>query len=71
MTYLKFEEQPNHGKLTKIWNVNSASDGSFLGTITYKNTWRKYVFGSTGAIFDASCLSEILSFLIANKDARQ
>jgi len=72
MKYLDFIEKNNPDKLTKVWEVMNKGNQS-LELIRYQNTWRKYVFSvyGDGSIFDAGCLSEILSFLIQHKDDRQ
>lgn len=72
MTFLKFIETPNPGKVTKVWDVNSAINGIFLGRVGYMPTWRKYTFAPVAnTIFDSKCLQEITEFLIIHKDDRQ
>jgi hypothetical protein len=72
MSFISFNERPNPGKLTKIWDVVNASNQSNLGIIAYYPAWRKYVFQPQGeTIFDAVCLTDVLSFIQLNKDARQ
>lgn len=69
---LTFIETPNPGKKTKVWDVNSVHDGSYLGRVGFLPQWRKYVFSPTsGALFDWSCLTEITGFLTTHKDDRQ
>jgi len=72
MSYIMFNERPNPGKLTKIWDIYS-TNGSYLGVIAYHPQWRKYVFSSPGpdVICDSSCLIEIANFMTQNKDTRQ
>lgn len=64
-TYLEFQDagQTRSGK-TGIWFVIAISNRTQLGTIAWHAPWRKYVFGATNdAIFDPSCLGEIIAFL--------
>lgn len=43
--------------------LNNKSEAE-LGNIDYYKPWRKYVFeGEAGAIFDSSCLQDILHFM--------
>ena len=64
MAFITFEPKgtSESGK-TKRWTVNSAASGELLGWIGYKPQWRRYVFTTTDAIFDATCLQEIALFL--------
>ena len=72
MSYLDFTDISHKatGRLTKTWMVNSASNGSLLGAITYRPTWRKYVFQTKEADFDVNCLEEIVQFLKDHKEDR-
>lgn len=67
MSYLNFQELPNLGKKTKVWNVyskNSPSSDGPLGSVEWRPTWRKYVFGpSGGTVYDPACLREISDFM--------
>jgi hypothetical protein len=75
MSYLSFVEQPNPGKLTKVWHIYSAVQAGPqphpLGVIHYRPGWRKYVFWPGDAVFDVGCLTEIVNFLTQHKDDRQ
>lgn len=52
------------GIKTKWWTVWSKS-GSLLGNIRFHSPWRKYVFHPDGdTMFDASCMRDIVSFLV-------
>jgi hypothetical protein len=64
MSFLTFEDRgtSESGK-TKRWVVKSVQGSGLLGWIEYKATWRRYVFTTTGATFDATCLQEIALFL--------
>jgi hypothetical protein len=72
LSYLNFVEQPNPGKLTKVWYVYSTTEpgGRPLGVILYRPGWRKYVFAPGEAIFDAGCLTDIVNFLILRRRGR-
>jgi hypothetical protein len=63
MSYLSFTEIPNQTRKTKRWNVSNSQDGSQLGMIVFSGAWRKYVFNTAVAQFDAGCLDEISNFL--------
>ena len=63
MNYLNFQETPNLNRKTKRWNVSNSQDGSQLGKIVFSGAWRKYVFISIEAQFDAGCLDEVSNFL--------
>jgi len=64
MAFITFDPRgtSESGK-TKRWAVNSIQGGDLLGWIDYKPQWRRYVFTTTGATFDATCLQEIALFL--------
>lgn len=69
---LKFNETPNPGKKTKLWDVYSAFSGDYLGRVGFLPQWRKYVFAPhSSTMFDISCLLEITTFLEMHKDDRQ
>lgn len=65
MSYLTFIEQPPVpvNRKTKVWHVRSKINDVFLGLVYFKPQWRKYVFESSNAIFDSTCLVEITEFL--------
>jgi len=73
MSYLNFVEQPNPGRVTKIWHVFSTTEpgGRPLGVIYYRTGWRKYVYESGSAAYDVGCLTDIINFLTEHKDDRQ
>ena len=63
--YLRFQmitESPS-GK-TRTFHVTSANTGTWLGSVSYYNQWRKYVFTPPHGdmVFDAVCLREIADF---------
>jgi hypothetical protein len=60
MSFLTFREIGNPGRKTKIWQVNGAATGAYLGTIHWFSHWRCYVFHSApDATFDSKCLTEL------------
>lgn len=71
MSFLKFTQIPNPGRLTKQWAVTNAENQSLLGHVHFRAGWRKYVFNSFEAEYDAKCLTEITNFLIEHADDRQ
>lgn len=61
-SFLNFEVTHDTGK-TKIWSVHTKS-GYCLAVISWHSPWRRYVFRATAdAIWDASCLREIIEFI--------
>lgn len=62
-SYLRFIEQDNGTKKTKLWNVVAASSGALLGTVEWYGPWRQYTLRSSFTIFNADCLDEVASFL--------
>ena len=69
MSFLTFEDRgtSESGK-TRRWTVKSGQGGDLLGWIEWKAIWRRYVFTTTGASFDATCLQEIALFLARETD---
>ncbi len=61
--YLRFEEQDNNKKKTKVLYVYALLGDYHLGKIEWKNTWRQYVFTPYEALFNNKCLDEISSKL--------
>lgn len=66
MSFLNFvfQRYSESGK-TSVWYVHSknASGGIPIAQIRWHAPWRKYVCETGEAIFDESCLSEIVDFL--------
>jgi len=57
--YLRFENVPNPGKKTGIWEVVSYRDAA-LGRILWFGSWRQYSFQPYGStVFNAECLADI------------
>ena len=72
MSFLTFTETPNPEKKTKLWDIFSVANGSYLGRVGYQPGWRKYIWAPPpSTIFDSKCLQEITDFLIMHKDDRQ
>lgn len=65
MSYIRFDELPNEGFKTKIWEVIAVTDEEPLGKIKFRGAWRKFVFEPRPSTsFDADCLREIAAFTI-------
>jgi hypothetical protein len=62
-TLLIFNELDVPERKTKVWEVRN-QDGDFLGTISWKNTWRRYWWEQANSVgMDASCLDEVSAFI--------
>lgn len=63
--FLTFERQdtPNHTTLLfMVWSATVPD--MLLGTIKWRSGWRRYVFyPQDGTVFDAACLTEIITFI--------
>lgn len=59
-SYLSFRSVQTK-RSTKVWDVFSTS-GAYLGRVEFYPQWRRYVFCSYQAVFDADCLEEIARF---------
>ncbi len=72
MSFLKFTEVANPGKLTKRWTIKSTDD-DLLGWIQFYAPWRKYTWSMAdgGVLFDVACTQEVIDFLKLHKDDRQ
>lgn len=66
---LAFAEVTLTGTKTKTWRV--ACGIHPLGVVRYFTHWRKYVFETSGAIFDESCLDQIIYFLRIENEKRK
>lgn len=70
---------PRAGCRTQRWTVLSAAGESsghtlyhVLGRVTFKATWRRYVFEPEGGTtFDVSCLREVIDFIDQQMAARK
>jgi hypothetical protein len=64
MAFITYEPKgtSESGKTTK-WTVRSTQGGDLLGFIERPPKLGRYVFTTTGATFDATCLQEIALFL--------
>jgi len=57
---------PIEKRKTKIFHVVSSYDKTFLGKISWYNSWRAYVFEpttTTKIIFSMECLDELSDFI--------
>lgn len=71
MTFLAFTEIKDTGK-TKVWSVDNSNDGSFLGTISWRGGWRKYVLNvEPQTIWSADCLADVSKFIDARMAERK
>lgn len=62
--YLRFVEEPNDGKKTRRWRVESKSSGDVLGRIGWWGAWRQFVFAPhVDTVFNKGCLVDITAFL--------
>lgn len=48
--YIGIEEQPNPGKVTKVWQIYNKSTMDICGYIKWYGGWRKYVFETVDRI---------------------
>ena len=62
--YLLFEDKGpvSQGAKTRLYKL-SGQDGSFLGYVKWKNTWRRYVSFLNDCIIDENCHLEMAEFL--------
>lgn len=68
--YLSYVEISDTGK-TKVIGVGNNS-GDKLGIIKWRSGWRKYVFEpETCTVWDAKCLTDIITFLNELMDSRK
>jgi hypothetical protein len=69
--YLRFVEIPSGG-ITRIWQVENVTHGSYLGCIRWYGGWRQYVFLPIEEnTFSAGCLREIADFIECQMQARK
>ena len=61
------------GRKTDWWEVYNKDNNSYLGLITYRPGWRKYIFApATACIFEQVCLRDIANFIeTATKDYKE
>lgn len=58
--YLRFEQVPNPGRKTSVWNVISQSSGEVLGRLAWHGPCRQYVFFPEAAtLYNTDCLWHI------------
>jgi hypothetical protein len=62
--FIRFVEQPNVGKKTRIFLVENTQHGSLLGWIHWYGPWRQYCFlPQDNTIFSIGCLQDIQDFI--------
>lgn len=62
--YLRFVEEPNPGKKTRRWRVESKSSGERLGRIGWWGAWRQFVFAPhLDTVFNRGCLTDLNEFI--------
>jgi hypothetical protein len=71
-SHIQIVEQPQGSKRTKTWRVvGKARPDVTLGEVAWLAPWRRYVFHSCDALFDAGCLRELADFCSAETLKRQ
>jgi len=61
--YIRMDQCCDTGKTT-VWNVNSTSTETCLGTIAWYGAWRKYCFFPYhSTVFHDGCLQDICHFI--------
>ena len=70
MSFLTFEDCCTNKANPGQWTVRFTLTMQLLGWIEYAAMLRRYVFTTTGATFDATCLQEIALFLGAQNQRR-
>ncbi len=63
--YLQFEDigRPSKGAVTHVFRTYSRLNGSLLGYVNWKATWRQYVFSpGPNTSFDPKCLTELAEY---------
>ena len=62
--YLQFDEVPNPGKKTRIFNCQPKSGGNPLGIVKWFGNWRQYCyFPTVQAVYSSGCLNDISDFI--------
>lgn len=71
LTYVTFEEVPNPGRKTRVWDVMSLR-GAFLGQIRWYARWRQYTFRPCAtSTFSSGCLHDIEAFIEQEMTSRK
>ena len=61
--WLRFIEQPQGRRKTRIWHVVTLDGSADLGEIRWHAPWRKYAFfPDARTIFEPDCLDDLASF---------
>lgn len=63
--YIKFIKRPSDpARKTSVWDIQNVSSSAPLGMISWFAHWRRYCFFPNGsAVYDATCLREVIAFL--------
>jgi hypothetical protein len=67
LSWIRFEEVKDTGK-TKIWNIWSEANDSYLGEVRWYSKWRQYVYHcpgyqSAGTLWNVECMKELTDFI--------
>lgn len=71
--YLDFTEVAvPPGRKTPVWEIRSKTNGNFLGHVAWYGPWRRFVYAPFDETvkLDATCLSEIVTFIVAEMEKR-
>ncbi len=70
--WLRFENVPNDGKKTLIYNVVAKEGDQLLGVVKWHGPWRQYVFcPKPDTIFEKTCLRDITDFIMSLMNDRK
>ena len=73
VNHLVFHELAVKDRKTKVWEVRSANDDAFLGTISWRASWRQYVFEPQrgyATVWSHKCLTELAAFIQGRMNER-
>lgn len=71
--YIAFTKQPRERR-TSEWHCVTKQHGEKLGEVRWHSLWRRYCFFTEfgeAAVFDASCLRDVIDFLQAIEAERK
>lgn len=72
MSYIRFVEEPNDGRKTKVFVVKNARADDSLAVISFYPRWRQYVAEFfEGCVFSDGCLQEIQEFVARQNEERK
>jgi hypothetical protein len=70
MNFTKTEKP--RGRKTERWEVSSVIGDCFLGYVSWRNGWRRYVFEpARETVFDAACLADLTKFVSIQTEVQQ